>query len=159
MHTTRYAKESNPERIWPTTMTAPIFILQEPPRSITPSHHPPLARVVRLPWPAVHTFRAWTSPAGRWGRGSWGVFGGAVLLGPMRAALSLGVPTERWDTEVRACSGAFCIAIVALCLLLDPMCHRPSSVVSRRQAGSREYGWHNGVFCFAPWVRWPPICV
>ena len=47
---------------------------------------------------------------------------GAVLLGPMCAALSSDVPTERWGVGVRAHSGTVCIAIVALCLLPGPMC-------------------------------------
>ena len=97
------------------SISAPIFVLQEPPRShptSVASTQPSLTSCVclGLPWPAVHTFRAWVSPAGRWGRGSWGVFGGAVLLGPMCAALSSDVPPKggRGSTGAQRCLLHFC---------------------------------------------------
>ena len=78
---------------------------------------------------------------------------GAVLLGPMCAALSSDVlPFGR-----RGSTGTQRYRLLLICLLPGPMCHRPSSDVSRRKVGSWEYGWHSGAFCFAPCVRLPPL--
>ena len=63
---------------------------------------------------------------------------GAVLFGPMCAALSSDVPTGRRGVGVRAHSGTVCIAIVALCLLPGPMCtaRARTSSADRRGRGS-----------------------
>ena len=81
---------------------------------------------------------------------------GAVLLGPMCAALSLGVPpkgghgstgTQRY--RLHCCLFACCPA----------RCAPPELGRFSPKGGIVGVRVHNGAFCFAPCVRWPPICV
>ena len=107
------------------SISAPIFVLQEPPRSPPTSVASPTPRSRRASALGPLCMLTCSSDVPRRKVGAW-EFGhaqfGAVLLGPMCAALSSDVPTERWGVGVRAHSGTVCIAIVALCLLPGPMC-------------------------------------
>ena len=157
MHTTRYARESHTRAYLANDNDCSNFY---PPRAST-IHHP-----LASPTPRSHRASALgplcmltcSSDVPRRKVGAW-EFGraqlGAVLLGPMCAALSSDVPTERWGVGVRAHNGTVCCSF-ACC---SARCAPPELGRAPPTGGAVGVRVHNGAICFAPCVRWPPICV
>ena len=77
---------------------------------------------------------------------------GAVLLGPMCAALSSDVPTERWGVGVRAHNGTVCCPF-ACC---SARCAPPELGRAPPTGGAVGVRVHSGAICFAPCVVHPP---
>ena len=155
MHTTRYARESHTRAYLANDNDCSNFY---PPRAST-IHHP-----LASPTPRSHRASALgplcmltcSSDVPRRKVGAW-EFGhaqfGAVLLGPMCAALSSDVlPFGR-----RGSTGTQRYRLLLICLLPGPMCHRPSSDVSRRKVGSWEYGCTTVPFASPPVFAGPPF--
>ena len=98
----------------------------------------------------MHAFRAWASPTPS-GRGSWSAHDGAVALpfaaawNCVRVALSLDAPS----TDGGGSSGTH----------TEPV-HLSCRLVARSPA--KALGGSSGIerwtMCFAPCVRWPPLC-